>query len=222
MRIFFAVIRHEFKLALSQPGDILLVVGFFLLTTCLFPLGIGAEPNLLARIAPGIIWVTALLSILLSLPRLWQLDYSDGSLEVLMLSALPLELIVIAKVFVHWFLTAIPLAILTPLVMIMFQIDLSALPIMVLSLLIGVVALSLLGSIGAALSLGASGGAVLVALISLPLFIPVLIFGVSIADLALMGLPAQGPLLIIAALSLFALPVGVLGTSWALRLAVSN
>lgn len=222
MKIFLAIIRHELKLNIRQPGDMMMVVGFFLLTTCLFPLAVGAEPNLLARIAPGIIWVTALLSVLLSLPRLWEPDYDDGSLEISMLSALPLELIVVAKILVHWFLTAVPLALLTPLIALMFQLDFTALPLMVGSLLIGVAALCLLGSVGAALALGARSGTVLVALISLPLFIPVLIFGVSIADMALMALPSQGALLILLALTLFALPVGVLGTAWALRLAVSS
>jgi heme exporter protein B len=222
MTIFWAIIRHELKLTARQPGDLLLIVSFFLLTTSLFPLAVGAEPNLLARIAPGIIWVTALLSVLLSLPRLWEPDYNDGSIEILMLSALPLELIVLAKVLVHWLLTALPLALLTPLVAVMFQLDFQALPLMVGSLLLGVAALSLLGSIGAALALGARSGTVLVALISLPLFIPILIFGVSIADMALMSLPSEGAFLILAALTLFALPVGILGTAWALRLAVSN
>ncbi len=222
MTIFWAIIRHELKLTARQPGDLLLIVSFFLLTTSLFPLAVGAEPNLLARIAPGIIWVTALLSVLLSLPRLWEPDYNDGSIEILMLSALPLELIVLAKVLVHWLLTALPLALLTPLVAVMFQLDIQALPLMVGSLLLGVAALSLLGSIGAALALGARSGTVLVALISLPLFIPILIFGVSIADMALMSLPSEGAFLILAALTLFALPVGILGTAWALRLAVSN
>jgi len=222
MTIFWAIIRHELKLTARQPGDLLLIVSFFLLTTSLFPLAVGAEPNLLARIAPGIIWVTALLSVLLSLQRLWEPDYNDGSIEILMLSALPLELIVLAKVLVHWLLTALPLALLTPLVAVMFQLDIQALPLMVGSLLLGVAALSLLGSIGAALALGARSGTVLVALISLPLFIPILIFGVSIADMALMSLPSEGAFLILAALTLFALPVGILGTAWALRLAVSN
>ena len=222
MKSFLAIIGQELRLTARQPGDVMLVLGFFLLTTCLFPLAVGAEPNLLARIAPGIIWVVALLSVLLSLPRLWDGDYNDGSLEIYFLSPLSLELIVVAKVLVHWLLTALPLAVLTPLIALMFQLDFQALPTMVLAILAGVLGLTLIGSVGSALALGARSGTVLVALISLPLFIPVLIFGVSIADRALTGLPVQSAMLILCAIVLFALPVGVLGTSWAIRLAVSN
>jgi heme exporter protein B len=183
---------------------------------------VGAEPNLLNRIAPGIIWVTALLSVLLSLHRLYERDYSDGTLELFLLSPLPLEGCVLAKVLIHWLLTAIPLCIVTPLVALMFQLQFAALMPTLLAILLGVACLSLLGSVGAGLALGARSGTVLIALIALPLYIPVLIFGVSIIEAALLGLSVKGAMLILAALTVFSIPVGVVGTSWAIRLALSN
>ena len=186
----------------------------------LFPLGVGPEPELLRKLAPGVLWVAALLSTMLSLPRLFADDHRDGTLEQLALAPQPLALIVLGKVLAHWLVSGLPLALLAPLLGLQFNLSGDALWMLSLSLLIGTPALSGIGAIGAALTLGVRGGGVLLSLLVLPLYIPVLIFGAGAVDATVTGLGAQAHLSLLAALSLS----GVFFAPWpsaaALRIAL--
>lgn len=211
------VIARDLKLALRQRSDAVMIVLFFVLTSALFPFGVGPEANQLAAIAPGVIWVTALLAVLLSLERLFLADYEDGSLELMALSPVPLELTVLAKVLAHWLTTGLPLIASAPLIAILFNMPASALPTLALAMLLGTPTLSLIGAIGAALTLGARRGGVLVPLLVLPLYIPTLIFGVSAVDAALLGFPVRPHLLLLAGILLISLVVSPLAGAAALR-----
>jgi len=204
MSSFLAIIRRDLRLAFRQGGDGAMAVMFFVLAALLFPFGIGPEPELLARVASGIIWVTALLAALLALDRMFLTDWEDGTLELIRLSPLPLELAVLAKCLSHWLVTGLPVLVATPIVALMLRLDPSALPILLVGLLIGTPVLSLFGAVGAALTLGARRGGVLVSLLVLPLEIPVLIFGVGAADAAIDASAGTAQLTILAALLAFA------------------
>ncbi len=217
---FARVVGRDLRLALRQRADAGMVVLFFVLTAALFPFGVGPEPNLLARIAPGVIWVTALLAVLLSLERLFLADYEDGSLELLALSPLPLELAVLAKVAAHWLTTGLPLLAAAPLLALLYNMDAAGLPMLLLAMALGGPSLSLIGAIGAALTLGARRGGVLIPLLVLPLYVPVLIFGVAALDAAMAGLSARPHLLILGALLLVSLLVAPLAGAAALRQAL--
>src|SRR5439155_26110474 len=169
--------RRDLRLALRQGGDTGLVLGFFVLAVVLFPLGVGPEPAILQRVGAGVVWVAALLSALLSLDRLFQTDHQDGNLEILALSSLPLELAVLAKCAAHWVATGLPLALTSPFLALLFDLDSGAIAVLTLSLLLGTPALSLIGSLAAALTLGARRQGALLSLIVLPLYIPPLVFG---------------------------------------------
>lgn len=181
-RLFLAVVRRDLKLALRQKSDVLNTVFFFIVVVTLVPLGIGPDQQLLRMIAPGVVWVAALLAALLSLPRLFANDYADGTLEQMLLSGEPLTVIVIAKVFAHWLTTGIPLTLISGLFALMFDLQADVALVMMSSLFIGTPVLSLVGSVGAALTLGLRGGSVLTSLLVLPLYIPVLIFGAGAAE----------------------------------------
>ena len=211
---------RDLRLALRQRADAGMVVLFFVLTAGIFPFGVGPEPNLLARIGPGVIWVTALLAMLLSLERLFLADYEDGSLELLVLGPLPLEVAVLAKSMAHWLTTGLPLIVAAPVISVLYNLDFAALPVLLLAMLIGTPVLSLIGAVGAALTLGARRGGVLIPLLVLPLTVPVLIFGVAAVDSALAGFPVRSHLLILGALLLAALPLAPLAAAAALRQAV--
>ena len=211
---------RDLRLALRQRADAGMVVLFFVLTAGIFPFGVGPEPNLLARIGPGVIWVTALLAMLLSLERLFLADYEDGSLELLVLGPLPLEVAVLAKAAAHWLTTGLPLIVAAPVISVLYNLDFAALPVLLLAMLIGTPVLSLIGAVGAALTLGARRGGVLIPLLVLPLTVPVLIFGVAAVDSALAGFPVRSHLLILGALLLAALPLAPLAAAAALRQAV--
>ncbi len=200
-----ALLRRELRLAFRQGGDSLLVVMFFVLVVVLFPLGVGPEPGILARIGGGVIWVAALLAAMLSMDRLFQTDYDDGSLELLVLAPAPLEVLVLAKVAAHWLTTGLPLIIVSPLLALLLNLSPSGYGVLAAALALGTPSLSLIGAIGAALTLGARRGGVLLSLLVLPLFIPALIFGVSAVDAALLDLNSRPPLLILGALLLLAL-----------------
>lgn len=217
---FARVVARDLRLALRQRGDAGLVVMFFVLTATLFPFGLGPEPNLLARIAPGVVWVTALLAVLLSLERLFLADYEDGSLELLTLTPVPLSLIVLAKVTAHWLTTGLPLLIAAPLIGIMYAMPAEAYLPLVAAMALGTPTLSLLGAVGAALTLGARRGGVLIPLLVLPLYIPVLIFGISAVDAVLAGVPSQPHLMLLGAMLLAALPLAPWAAAAALRQAV--
>lgn len=212
-----ALVRRDLRLALRQRGDLLTAVLFFLLTAALFPFGIGPEPNLLLRIAPGILWVTALLAVLLSLERLFLADWEDGSLDLLLVSGQPLELAVLAKVLVHWLTSGLPILLSAPLAALLYGLPDAALPVLLLALALGTPSLSLLGATAAALTLGARRGGVLLPLLTMPLYVPVLVFGVAAVEAALAGLSARPHLLLLAALLVVCLPVAALAGAAALR-----
>jgi heme exporter protein B len=220
MGAFFGLLRRDLRLSLRQGGELGLVVGFFVLTVLLFPFGVGPEPQLLGRIAAGIVWAAALLAAVLSLDRLFAADFADGGLDLIALSPMPLELAVLAKVAAHWLTTGLPLAVISPLLAVFVDLDPAAIPMLLLSLLLGTPALSLLGAIAAALTLGARRAGVLVALLVLPLYLPPLIFGTAAVDAASTGLSSRGNLLLLGAMTLAALPLAPWATAAALRQAL--
>lgn len=207
MKVFSAIIARDLLLAVRQGGATFLALVFFFLTVTLFPLGIGPEPAILARVAPGVLWVAALLAAMLSLDRLFQADFEDGSLEQLTLSGLPVSLIVLAKIVTHWLTTGLPLLLAAPVLAVLLNMNSEGFTALLLTMLIGTPALSLIGAIGAALTLTVRRGGVLLSLLVLPLYIPVLIFGVSAIDAAVHGLNAKPHLLLLAALTMAAIPL---------------
>jgi heme exporter protein B len=220
MGAFFGLIRRDLRLSFRQGGEIGLVLGFFVLAVVLFPFGVGPEPELLRRIGAGIIWVAALLAAVISLDRLFAADHADGSLDLIALSALPLEAAVLAKAIAHWLTTGLPLTVLAPLLAVFVQLDPSALPVLVLGLLIGSPVLSLFGTIAAALTIGARRPGVLVSLIVLPLYLPPLIFGTGAVEASLTAESGHADLLLLGAMSLAALPLAPLAAAAALRQAL--
>lgn len=216
MSAFAAIVGRDLRLALRQGMDSLMVVMFFVIAVVLFPFGVGPEPNVLARIAAGVLWVAALLASMLSLERLFQNDFEDGSLELLALQPVMLEAAVLAKVAAHWLTTGLPLIVAAPLLAVLMNLPADGFAVLVLALALGTPTLSLIGAVGAALILGARRGGVLLALLVLPLFIPVLIFGVGAVEAALGGFTARPPLLILAAILLAALAL----TPWVAAAAV--
>ncbi len=221
MRGFTDTLRRELRLALRQGGDSLLVVMFFVLVVVLFPLGAGPEPGILSRIGAGIIWVSALLAAMLSMDRLYQSDFEDGSLELLVLSPAPLEIIVLAKAAAHWLTTGLPLIVASPLLGLLLNLEAEGIAVMLVSLALGTPALSLVGAIAAALILGARRGGVLISLLILPLFIPILIFGVGAVDAALLELTYRPQLMVLGALLLLAAALSPWAAAAAIRQAVA-
>ena len=220
MTAFAAIVGRDVRLAFRRGGEAALTVMFFLVAVALFPLGIGPEPEILARIAPGVLWVAALLAATLSLDRLFRADHEDGSLDLMVLTPLPLELTVLAKALAHWLTTGLPLTIAAPFLALMLQLDIASWPVLIAAMALGTPTLSLVGAIGASLTLGARRGGVLASLIVLPLFVPVLIFGTSAIDAALSNLDAGPALLILGAFLLAAVPLAPFATAAALRLAL--
>ncbi|CAO3417427.1 heme exporter protein CcmB [Azospirillum endophyticum] len=220
MSRFLRLVARDLRLALRQGSDATIAVMFFVLCVVLFPFGVGPEPNILARIAAGVIWVAAMLASLLSLERLFQTDYEDGSLELLSLSSLPLEAAVLAKTLAHWLVTGVPLIVAAPLLAVLLNMDAEGFGVLVLTLTLGTPILSLIGAIGAALTLGARRGGVLLSLLILPLYIPVLIFGAGAIDAAINGLTPRPHLLLLAGILAAALPLAPWAGAAALRQAV--
>jgi heme exporter protein B len=220
MASYLGLFRRELLLAFRQGGEIGLALGFFVLAVVLFPLGVGPEAETLRRIGAGIIWVAALLAAVLSLDRLFAGDYADGGLDLLALSAMPLEGVVVAKCAAHWVTTGLPLAIVSPFLAELVDMDTTSIPVLMLGLLIGTPALSLLGAIAAALTLGARRPGVLSSLLVLPLYLPVLIFGAGAVEVGIAGGGARPHLLLLGALSLAALPLAPIATAAALRQAL--
>lgn len=207
MNRFMIILKRDLHLASRQGFDNMMVVMFFILVVVMFPFGVGPEPNILTRIASGVIWVAALLASILSLERLFQTDYEDGSLELLSLSPVALEVIVLAKVTAHWLTTGLPLIIAAPLLAVLLNMNKEGFLVLILALVVGTPSLSLVGAVGAALILGARRGGVLLALIILPLYLPVLIFGVSAVDAIINGFEAKAQLLVLGAFLITALPL---------------
>jgi heme exporter protein B len=214
---FAAILGRELRLSLRHGSDTLAAVLFFLLTAALFPLGIGPAPETLGRIAPGIVWVCALLAALLPLDRLFGADFDDGSLDQLLLSGLPPALVALAKAVAHWLVTGVPLLIAAAPLAVMLRLPDMALPALLAGLLPGTMLLSLLGTAGAAVVLGARRGGVLLPLLVLPLATPVLIFGAAAADAASGGLSPRPHLLLLVALLAAALPLCPLAAGMGLR-----
>ncbi|HEY2976345.1 MAG TPA: heme exporter protein CcmB [Burkholderiaceae bacterium] len=211
---FACIVHRDLLLAFRRRADLMPVLFFFIIVCALFPLAVGAEPALLSRVAPGVLWVAALLASMLSLGRLFDLDHADGTLERLLLSAEPLPLVVIAKVLAHWLLTGLPLIALTPLLALWLELPAASTALLMSALLVGTPTLSLLGAIGSALTLGLRGGGVLVPLLVLPLYVPVLIFGVAAVQ------EGSGPHLLLGALLALASALSPWAASAALRIAV--
>ena len=201
--------RRDITLAWRHPGETMLVVAFFVLVASLFPLGVGSEPQLLARIGPGVIWVCALLAAFLSLPALFATDYADGSLEQMTLSPHPMSGWTSGKIAAHWVVSGLPLTMLSPLIGLQYGLSLDTLGALAVALALGTPVLSLLGAACTALALGARGGGMLLALLALPLFVPILVFGAGAAEAQATGLSPSPHFSILAAglvLAAFALP----------------
>ena len=215
-----AMVYRDLLLALRQPSDIATALLFFVIVAILFPLGIGAEPALLRAIAPGVIWVAALLSALLSLGRLFSADHADGTLEQILLGAAPLGVVAAAKTAAHWLVSGLPLVAIAPLIALQYDLPAGLYGVLALSLLLGTPVLSLVGAVGAALTLGLRGGGALLALLVLPLYVPVLIMGAGSVEMAAAGLAPDGQLLLLGALLALAVAFAPWATAAALRISI--
>lgn len=220
LKALICVIRRDLLLAFRRRSDVLTTLFFFIIVASLFPLGVGPEPQLLRTMAPGILWVAALLASMLALGRLFALDYADGTLEQMVLSSEPLTIIVIGKVIAHWIVSGLPLVFLAPVLAVQFDLPSSSVAVLFLSLLLGTPVLSLVGSIGAALTLGVRGGGVLVSLLVLPLYIPVLIFGAGSVGAEVSGVGATAHLLLLGGALAGAAALAPWATAAGLRIAV--
>jgi len=218
--MFRWIVWRDLLLAWRRRSDVLATLFFFIIVVSLFPLGVGPEPRLLRTIAPGVVWVAALLASMLALGRTFGNDYQDGTLEQLLLTPQPLYLIVLAKVLAQWLVSEVPLVLVAPLLGLQFGLSQNTLWIMTVSLLLGTPVLSLIGSIGAALTLGLRAANVLVALLVLPLYIPVLIFGTGAIEATVSGTDPQPYLLLLGATLVLALAFAPWATSAALRISV--
>lgn len=214
------VIYRDLLLATRRWADVLTALVFFVIVVSLFPLGVGPEPNLLRTIAPGVIWVAALLASMLSLTRMFSADYADGTLEQMLLSAAPLGMIVAAKVAAHWLVTGLLVVLIAPLLALQFDLPQPLLGTLTLSLLLGTPVLSMIGAIGAALTLGLRGGGALLSLLVLPLYVPVLIIGAGSVDMAAAGLGTEAHFLLLAALLVVAAAFAPWAAAAALRISV--
>ena len=214
------VLARDLTLAGRRPVDVMTTLVFFVIVVSLFPLGVGPEMEILGRIAPGVVWVAALLASMLSLGRLFSGDHDDGTLEQMLLAPQPLSLIVLGKVAAHWLVSGAPLVLMSPLLGLQFGLPGDALLMLMLALLLGTPALSFIGALGAALTLGLRGGGVLLSLLVLPLCVPVLIFGAGAVEAAAMGLEAGAHLSLLGAFLVLALCFGPWVTAAALRISL--
>jgi len=214
------VIHRDLLLAMRRRSDALTVVLFFAIVVSLFPLGVGAEPALLRAIAPGVIWVAALLSSMLALHRMFASDHMDGTLEQMLLSATPLGMIVAAKIAAHWLISGLPLVLIAPVLALQFDLSRDYLDILVLSLMLGTPVLSLIGAIGAALTLGLRGGGALLSLLILPLYMPVLIIGAGAVESAAAGLGALAHLSLLGGFLVIAAAFAPWAVAVALRISI--
>jgi heme exporter protein B len=220
LRFLITVIRRDLLLAARRKGDWLTSQFFFVMVVSMFPLGIGPEPEMLRRIAPGVVWVAALLASLLSLSRLFADDHRDGSLEQMLLSPEPPVLLALGKALAHWLIYGVPLLVIAPVLGLQFGLQADVIGVLMLSLLIGTPVLSLLGSVGAALTLGLRGGGVLLTLLILPLYVPALIFGAGAVDATLAGLGPEANLSLLAAFAMLTLMIAPWVTAAALRISI--
>lgn len=212
------VIRRDLLAAVRKPGQILNPLLFYVLAVSLFPLGVGPARNLLQSIAPGVVWVAALLAVLLALESLFRADFEDGGLELLALSPAPLPLLALAKILAHWLLTGLPLIVLSPLLGLLLALPETSVAVLVLTLALGTPVLSLIGAIGAALTLAVRSSGALMALLVLPLYIPVLIFAAGAVSASMAGLPLAGQMYFLAALLVLALTLAPMAVAAAIRI----
>lgn len=222
LKAFYYLLLRDMRLALRSRHELANPLIFFVLVVTLFPLAVMPTPERLQEMAPGVIWVAALLSVLLSLDRLFKQDYEDGSLDQLMLSPNPLVVLVLAKVGAHWLLTGLPLVIIAPLLGVFMQLSSESLNVLIWSLLLGTPVLSLIGAIGVSLTVAVNRGGVLLSLIVLPLYIPVLIFGANAIDVANDGMSVRGQLYFLGAVLALAISLAPLATAVALRITASR
>lgn len=215
-----AVTSRDLLIAARRKSDVLTTFLFFVIVVSLFPLGVGPQTDTLREIASGVVWVAALLAAMLSLARMFGADYADGTLEQLVLTPQPLSLLVLSKVLAHWLTTGLPLVLIAPLLGLQFNLPAGALATLTQSLLIGTPALSLIGAVGAALTLGVRGGGALTALLVLPLYVPVLVFGAGAVSASAAGMSTAGHLSLLCAVSLAALVFAPWATAMALRIAL--
>ncbi|MCH8197816.1 MAG: heme exporter protein CcmB [Proteobacteria bacterium] len=220
MNRFTLIVARDLRLALRRGADSTMVVTFFVLTVVLFPFGVGPDTAILARISPGVIWVTALLASMLSLERLFQADFEDGNLDLLVLGSLPLEAVVLAKSLAHWLTTGMLLIVAAPVLALLLNMSAEGFGALVLAMLLGTPSLTLIGAVGAALTVGARRGGALLSLLVLPLYVPVLIFGVGAVDAAILGMAMRPHFLILGALLAGTLVLTPLAAAAALRQAV--
>jgi heme exporter protein B len=214
------IVWRDLILAWRRRADVLSTVFFFVIVVSLFPLGIGPETQLLRSIAPGVGWVAALLASMLSLGRLFANDYQDGTLEQMLLTPQPLYLVVLGKIFAHWLIAEIPLVLMAPLLGLQFGLSNDALLILFFTLLLGTPVLSLIGSVGAALTLGLRGSGVLISILVLPLYIPALIFGAGAVEASIMGTSPQSHIYLLSAVAVLSLTFAPWATSAALRISL--
>lgn len=218
-KLFQTILRRDLMLALRRKSDLAQVIFFFAVVVTLVPLGVGAETNTLRAIAPGVVWVAALLAALLSLPRMFAADYADGTLEQMLLSSEPLPVIVVAKVIAHWLVTGVPMTVFATVFGVMFDLSLEETAVMVASLFVGTPVLSFLGGVGAALTLGLRSGGVLTSLLVLPLYIPVLIFGSGASQAVAVAMSPTPHFMIVAGLTLASAALAPMAIAAALRIA---
>ena len=216
-KAFYIIVMRDLLLAMRNRSDILTTLFFFIIAISLFPLGLGPELDTLREIAPGVFWVAALLASMLALERLFAIDFADGTLEQLLLTPQPTTILVLAKVLAHWLITGVPLVLLSPLLGLQYDLSAEAIEVLMLTLLLGTPSLSLIGAIGAALTLGLRGGGVLVSLLVLPLYIPVLIFGAGAVEATVSGLGGAGHISMLGAIFFLSLVMAPLATVAALR-----
>jgi heme exporter protein B len=218
--LLFLVIRRDLLLAMRRRADVLTTLIFFVMVASLFPLGVGPEPEMLRKMASGVVWVAALLASMLSLGRMFSADYLDGTLEQMLLAPQSLSMLVLGKIVAHWMLSGLPLVLIAPVLALQFDMSLQALWVLVLVLLLGTPILSMIGAIGAALTLGLRGGGVLVSLLVLPLCIPVLIFGTGAVEAVSTGMTIVPHVSLLGAMLLLALVFTPWVTAQALRISM--
>jgi heme exporter protein B len=220
LRAARSIIYRDLLVAMRRRSDVAVALLFFVIVVSLFPLGVGPEPALLRSIAPGVIWVAALLSSMLSLGRVFEADHADGTLDQLALGAAPLGVVVLAKAFAHWVVSGLPLVAIAPLLALQYDLPAPLYGVLALSLLLGTPVLSMIGAIGAALTLGLRGGGVLLALLVLPLFVPVLVLGAGSVEMAAAGLAPDAQLLLLAAMLIVAAAFAPWAIATALRISL--
>ncbi len=218
MNAMLAILQRDLLVVMRRKSEVLTALFFFVIVSSLFPLGIGPEPALLRKIAPGVLWVGALLATMLGLQRMFAADHADGTLEQMAISPTPLVGLVVGKIAAHWLVSGLPLVLMAPILGLQFDLDAGALGVLMLALLLGTPVLSLIGAIGAALTLGVRGGGVLLSLLVLPLYVPVLIFGAGAVESHIAGLGADGHLSLLAALLALSVFFAPWATTAALRI----